>query len=205
MQLMTDVGLSDEADANTTAAALSALSALTRNLPVSHTKVLQPGEEATGAQLDPVTLLFALCDRFWPTHSMQEHFGDCRACRQIVSRSLGLLSNLASNSQDFHAAMLANAKAAQAWTGVHFSNTAACRVEGPVCASRECLKSNAATMLLIALHLLPSSHVAVSSPDATDTPHYMTCSHVAVQQYVARSLWTHRTWQTAILPCCKPY
>lgn len=116
MQLALDVGLAEERDANTTAAAVGALAALARNLPVSETLLFPPDDTST--QPNPVTLLLMLCDRFWPT-SEQSGAQDkpCRACRQIVTRSLGLLTDVASNDDVARLRIKGSAPVATAWAG----------------------------------------------------------------------------------------
>jgi hypothetical protein len=116
LQLLVDVGLGDEGDANATAAALSALSALTRNLPSAESGLF-PADAPSGGP-DPVNLLFALCDRFWTTAELQSQHGGCRECHQIVSRALGLLTSVAANDSGARLRLRHSQSAASAWTGV---------------------------------------------------------------------------------------
>ena len=120
LQLSLDVGLGDEGDANTTAAVVGALASLARNLPASETHFFAPESATDGVpstQPNAITLLLLLCDRFWPSAEMEAEYGRCRPCRQIVARSLGLLTDLASNDNAARLRMKSSASVATAWGG----------------------------------------------------------------------------------------
>jgi hypothetical protein len=119
LQLLSDVGLGDEGDANTTAAVLYTLASFTSNLPVEQTHLLDLGGEDNPSpfELDVVNLLFLVSDRYWPSNKFEKKMGKCRPCRQIFQRAVGLLTDLAMTDATMHA-KLRSKSAAHGWTGV---------------------------------------------------------------------------------------
>lgn len=122
--MLVDTGLGDVPDANTTAAALHALGSMTRNLPVSETRLLSPADGDAGpAMPDVVNLLFALAHRYWPGPETEAVHGPCRACSQIVQRCTGLLQDLTASDTTVRSRLRQSSSAAAAWIGVFRSAT----------------------------------------------------------------------------------
>ena len=117
MQLLLDVGQGDIGDANTTAAAMHTLSSISRNLPAGEIFLFGAPQAPGQRTPDPITLVLSIVDRFWPSDALESQYRACRPCRQIMTRGLGFLENLAVNNADVRRHMLGSPAAAAAWIG----------------------------------------------------------------------------------------